>query len=62
MQINWNSKTAERRLFIEAIQAKLIYSGDYDPLTEIYPIIGKEEYDGRGLFDRYERELVKPTQ
>ena len=41
---------------------KLIYSGEFDFETQIYPIVGDESYSGRGvLFGSYQKDLVKPA-
>lgn len=37
-------------------------SGEYDPVTQTYPIQTIKEYSGRGvLFGSYAKDLVKPT-
>lgn len=41
---------------------KTVYSGDYDYVTETYPISKEETYNGRGiLFGSYLKDMVKPT-
>ena len=41
---------------------KVIYSGDYNPVTETYPEQIDGSYSGRGvLFGSYKKDLVKPT-
>ncbi|WOE33100.1 glutamate 5-kinase [Acinetobacter sp. SAAs470] len=42
--------------------AKVIYSGEYDPVTETYPEQIDGSYSGRGvLFGSYKRDFVKPV-
>ena len=41
---------------------KVIYSGEYNPITETYPEQIDGSYSGRGiLFGSYKKDLVKPT-
>ena len=41
---------------------KVIYLGDYNPVTETYPEQIDGSYSGRGvLFGSYKKDLVKPT-
>ena len=44
------------------ICSKTIQSGDFDFVTQTYPIITVEAYTGRGvLFGSYLKDMVKPT-
>ena len=41
---------------------KVIYSGDYDPITETYSEQIDSSYSGRGvLFGSYKKNFVKPN-
>lgn len=40
--------------------SKEIQSGDFDFETQTYPTVTVEQYSGRGVFDSYKRDLVKP--
>lgn len=42
--------------------SKEIQSGEFDFVTQTYPVITVEAYQGRGvLFGTYEKSMVKPT-
>lgn len=42
--------------------SKEIQSGDFDFVTQTYPVITVEQYSGRGvLFGSYLKDMVKPT-